>query len=172
MEIVNIVASGKLSDEISLEKLVMNSDKYELEYDPEVHQGAYIRFSSGSPLISIYGSGKYIIRATSSKDLEKTNNKLNNYLQKRNLGKIEENSFSVSNYVFTDDVDQEINLDKISLENENTEHTPEQFPGMIFRTEDATGLVFRTGKIVISGAKSKESARKTLKKIKDTIDDY
>jgi transcription initiation factor TFIID TATA-box-binding protein len=168
MNIVNIVGSGELRDRISLEKLVMNSEKYDLEYDPEVHQGAYIRFGADKPLISIYASGSYIIRASNEDDLFKTKNQLSEYLEERGLG-ILSGKFSIQNFVFTEDLETEINIDKIALEKEEAEYDPETFPGMILRKEKGTILVFSSGKVVISGAESKDDAKDALKYLREDI---
>lgn len=161
MQIVNIVGSGELEDNISLERLVMRSEKYNLEYDPEVHQGAYIRFRTDGPLISIYGSGSYIIRASTEEDLYRTKDKLANYLKERSLGNLSD-KFKIQNFVFTEDLGEKINIDEVALNNKEAEYDPETFPGMIFRMAKATILVFSSGKLVISGAESKSDAEETL----------
>nr|HIK01392.1 TATA-box-binding protein [Candidatus Undinarchaeales archaeon ERR594346 U_76725] len=53
------------------------------------------------------------------------------------------------------DLKSELNLDNIAFTLENTEFEPEQFPGLVFRVTDpkVVFLLFRSGKIVCTGAK-------------------
>jgi transcription initiation factor TFIID TATA-box-binding protein len=54
---------------------------------------------------------------------------------------------------------------------ENAEYEPEQFPGLVYRTADprAAALIFSSGKIVCTGAKSIEMANVAMKKVVDKI---
>ena len=54
---------------------------------------------------------------------------------------------------------------------ENAEYEPEQFPGLVYRTTDprAAALIFSSGKIVCTGAKSIEMAHIAMKKVVDKI---
>ncbi|MCX6818284.1 MAG: TATA-box-binding protein [Candidatus Aenigmarchaeota archaeon] len=65
-------------------------------------------------------------------------------------------------------------LNKLVEKMENTEYEPEQFPGLVYRIKDprAAALIFSSGKIVCTGAKSiamsKEAMRKIVLDIKKT----
>jgi transcription initiation factor TFIID TATA-box-binding protein len=63
---------------------------------------------------------------------------------------------SVENVVASASVDQKIDLIEITEKFPDTEYHPEQFPGLVFRlTNPRTAtLIFRTGKMVCTGAKS------------------
>ncbi|RZD37109.1 MAG: TATA box-binding protein [Thaumarchaeota archaeon] len=65
---------------------------------------------------------------------------------------------SVVNVVSTASIEQKIDLVKITKKFPETEYNPEQFPGLVFRlTNPKTAiLIFRTGKMVCTGAKSEE----------------
>ena len=65
---------------------------------------------------------------------------------------------SVVNVVSSASIDQKIDLVEITKKFPETEYNPEQFPGLVFRlTNPKTAiLIFRTGKMVCTGAKSEE----------------
>ena len=65
---------------------------------------------------------------------------------------------SVVNVVSSASIDQKIDLVEITKKFPETEYNPEQFPGLVFRlTNPKTSiLIFRTGKMVCTGAKSEE----------------
>ncbi|OGI15929.1 TATA-box-binding protein [Candidatus Micrarchaeota archaeon RBG_16_49_10] len=65
---------------------------------------------------------------------------------------------------------------RIPLENlaenlEGTEYEPEQFPGLVYRVKDpkAATLIFSSGKIVCTGARSVEDVKKVVKKVVKVI---
>lgn len=59
----------------------------------------------------------------------------------------------------------------ITLGLENAEYEPEQFPGIVYQDPDnaCIVLIFRTGKIVVTGANSKDSVRQAVRKLKDIV---
>ena len=71
---------------------------------------------------------------------------------------------SVENVVASASVDQKIDLNEITEKFPDTEYHPEQFPGLVFRlkTPRTATLIFRTGKMVCTGAKSEEMAIKAV----------
>ena len=71
---------------------------------------------------------------------------------------------SVENVVASASVDQKIDLIEITEKFPDTEYHPEQFPGLVFRlTNPRTAtLIFRTGKMVCTGAKSEEMPIKAV----------
>ncbi|MDI6825745.1 MAG: TATA-box-binding protein [Candidatus Aenigmarchaeota archaeon] len=60
-----------------------------------------------------------------------------------------------------------IPLEKIVEHLEGTEYEPEQFPGLVYRLKDprAAVLIFSSGKIVCTGARSIEEVRKVVRKV-------
>ncbi len=74
---------------------------------------------------------------------------------------------SIENVVASASVDQKINLIDVTKKFPDTEYHPEQFPGLVFRlTSPKTAtLIFRTGKMVCTGAKSEEMAIKAVRTV-------
>ena len=71
---------------------------------------------------------------------------------------------SIENVVATGDVSQRIDLIAITRNFPEVRYHPEQFPGLIFplKTPKATTLIFSSGKMVCTGAKSEEQAVKAV----------
>jgi len=74
---------------------------------------------------------------------------------------------SIENVVASATVDQKIDLIDITKKFPDTEYHPDQFPGLVFRikTPKTATLIFRTGKMVCTGAKSEEMARNAVKTV-------
>ena len=71
---------------------------------------------------------------------------------------------SIVNVVASASVDQKIDLNDITKKFPDVEYNPEQFPGLVFRIKNpkTATLIFRTGKMVCTGAKSEELAVKAV----------
>jgi len=71
----------------------------------------------------------------------------------------------IVNVVASASVDQELDLNDITKKFPDTEYHPEQFPGLVFRLKNpkTATLIFRTGKMVCTGSKSSDLARKAVK---------
>ena len=74
---------------------------------------------------------------------------------------------SIENVVASASIDQKLDLKDITKKFPDVEWNPEQFPGAVFRLKNpkTATLLFRTGKMVCTGAKSEEMARKAVKKV-------
>ena len=157
-ELVNAVGGGHLEQELDLQFLYEALEGEEVRYDPEYWPGLYLRFTADSPAILIFRTGKYnIAGADSVQELLAGNEEFLTHI--RELGiRDQESSFEVRNLVFLDRYSRELELDQLvlALGLENAEYEPEQFPGVVFRPSDVTGtfMIFRTGKIILTGANS------------------
>ncbi|MGQ0605357.1 MAG: TATA-box-binding protein [Candidatus Nitrosotenuis sp.] len=78
---------------------------------------------------------------------------------------------SVENVVASASVDQKIDLIEVTKKFPDTEYHPEQFPGLVFRlkTPRTATLIFRTGKMVCTGAKSEEMAIKAVQTVVERL---
>jgi len=81
-------------------------------------------------------------------------------------------TFRIENIVATVILDQEIDIDLLELELPNHVYKPEQFPGVIFKIDRprATALIFRSGKMVVTGTKSISQLIEAVKKIIRAVD--
>ena len=76
-------------------------------------------------------------------------------------------TIKIENIVATVSIDQNIDLEKIEQQFDNVEYDPDQFPGLIFRLDEprVTALIFKSGKMVVTGAKSTQELIKAVRKI-------
>jgi transcription initiation factor TFIID TATA-box-binding protein len=167
MRIVNIIGSGALDQELDLYKLAGDDHMPNARYEPEHHQGMYLQFGEDAPLITVYRTGKYIIRAGSFSELEETRDDLLDLFGELGIDEVED-TFGVRNVVCTDDLEQDVDLNALSVELglEKVEYEPEQFPGLIYRTDYGVVLVFGSGNVVVTGAGSKDGANKAFGELK------
>jgi len=77
----------------------------------------------------------------------------------------------VENVVAFTSLGKKIPLLEISDKFEDAEYAPESFPGVVYRVKDprAATLIFSSGKIVCTGAKSIEKAKEAMHKVVDDI---
>ncbi len=81
-----------------------------------------------------------------------------------------EPSIRIENVVASASLNQRLNLEAIVKKNPKVKYCPKKFPGLVFRLKrpKTATLIFRTGKMVCTGAKSvKESKRAVLKVVRE-----
>jgi transcription initiation factor TFIID TATA-box-binding protein len=130
IKIENIVASMALSDHFDL--LHISSSLENADYDKNKFPGLVYRIKDPKTAFLVFGSGK--ANCTGAK--------------------------SIADVDAGASLDTELDLDAIAigLGFENVEYEPEVFPGLVYRIKDpkVVVLIFRSGKLVITGAKTQE----------------
>jgi transcription initiation factor TFIID TATA-box-binding protein len=73
-------------------------------------------------------------------------------------------TITVENVVASTGIGQELDLERVAMDLEGADYDPEQFPGLVYRTVDpkSAALIFRSGKIVCTGAKSVADVNESL----------
>lgn len=76
-------------------------------------------------------------------------------------------TISIENVVASASVNQPIDLNQITRNFPDVEYHPDQFPGLVFRLKapKTATLIFSSGKMVCTGGKSEEYARKAVKTV-------
>jgi len=76
-------------------------------------------------------------------------------------------SIQIQNVVASASLNQTLNLDLIVEKFPHTEYRPNVFPGLVFRLKKpkTATLIFTTGKMVCTGAKSEKAARQAVNKV-------
>ncbi len=76
-------------------------------------------------------------------------------------------SIKIENVVASTSIGQEIDLKQATLGLEGADYDPKRFPGVVFRTKDpkTAALIFRSGKIVCTGAKSIDDVYKGVENV-------
>lgn len=78
----------------------------------------------------------------------------------------------IQNIVASASLEKEIPLIKLAEALPNTEYNPEQFPGLVMRIKEpkTSALIFSSGKIVCTGAKSMAKVKEAVQKIIQNIE--
>ncbi|MCD6523430.1 MAG: TATA-box-binding protein [Thermococcus sp.] len=81
-------------------------------------------------------------------------------------------SLKVENVVASIDLHGEIDVEKVANELDSVQYNPDVFPGAVYKMESlgVTFLIFYSGKLVCTGAKSVETIRKATEKLKRTLE--
>ena len=73
----------------------------------------------------------------------------------------------IVNIVISTALEHDIPLEKMAATLSNTEYNPEQFPGLVIRIKEpkTSALIFSSGKVVCTGARTMDKVRLAVKKI-------
>lgn len=154
-KITNCVVSCDTHSKFVLEQLAAKLP--DAEYAPESFPGLVYRVSEPKASVLVFSTGKMICSGTKSLEQAKQAVKaaLVNF---RAIGmEISDRlNTEVVNIVASSDLGSPIELNNVIFNLDNCEYEPEQFPGVVHRidTPKTVFLIFSSGKIVITGAKS------------------
>jgi len=176
-ELVNAVGGGSVDREFDLAVLstsMKDTGYSDVRYDPEYWHGLYIRENQTSPAIMVFQTGKFNIAGADS--IENLFEAKDEFLSDiTDLGiKYQNTTFEIRNLVFLDRYEREFDLNQlaIGLGLEQTEYEPEQFPGLLYSPSEVTGtfLIFRNGKIILTGANDKDNAISDFESLFEKLD--
>ena len=170
IKIQNIVVSADTHTKFSLEMLAANL--HEAEYEPESFPGLVYRIKDPKASTLIFTTGKIICSGSKSFDnakkaVEKTVEAF------RDLG-IEvkgKTDIKIVNIVASANLKSKLDLNKIVFELGECEYEPEQFPGLVYRLGEpkVVFLIFNSGKIVCTGAKSEDIVDRSIVKLRKQL---
>lgn len=173
--IENIVASTRLAEDFDLQKLLETGLEGAV-YDKAKFPGLVYRIENPKAAFLIFASGKVV--CTGTKNVENSHKALFNLANELNsIGYKEidlEPEIHVQNVVASANLMTNLNLNAVlsAFGVENVEYEPEVFPGLVCKLEvpRVVVLVFRTGKLVITGGKCPEDCEEGLRIIKTQLE--
>ncbi|KQC04929.1 MAG: transcription factor [Methanoculleus sp. SDB] len=173
LKIENIVASGVIADSIDLEDVSKKIANCEL--NTKRFPGAVYRIESPKIASLIFSSGKVVLTGIRNKeDLHTGLNLIIESLKEAGVDAYDEPQVAITNIVCSYDLGNYINLNKvvITLNLENIEYEPEQFPGLVYRIKDPkiVALLFSSGKIILTGGKNMEDIKRGLDFLEQKLD--
>lgn len=82
-------------------------------------------------------------------------------------------SIQIENVVASSDIGQELDLETLANDLVASDYNPDNFPGLVYRMQEpkAAALIFRSGKIVCTGANSIENVTTALQQVFDELRD-
>ena len=165
LKIENIVASGGIANSIDLADV--SSKIKSCELNTKRFPGAVYRIEKPKIASLIFSSGKVVL--TGIRDKKALTDGLRiimKSLKEAGVDTFKEPKVAITNIVCSYDIGKYINLNKvvITLNLENIEYEPEQFPGLVYRIKDPkiVALLFSSGKIILTGGKNLEDIKRGL----------
>ncbi len=163
IKIQNIVATTNLEVAIPLVKLAETLPN--TEYNPEQFPGLVMRIKEPKTSALIFSSGRIV--CTGAKSMKKVNEAIEQIV--KNIEKIKikipvDPKATVQNMVASGSIGIDLNLNSLTIDLENTEYEPEQFPGLVYKLPGtrATFLLFSNGKIVCTGTRSEKKLHEAV----------
>ncbi len=172
IKIQNIVASTIFAEKLDLDMIAQSLE--EAEYEPEQFPGLVYRLKNPKTATLLFRSGKAnCTGAKNVEDVRKTVDIIADQLKKLGVKVYKNLEIVIQNMVAMADLKAELNLTEVAtgLGLENVEYEPEQFPGLVYRLKEpkTAMLLFASGKIVCTGARSPEDASKAVEKLSEEL---
>ncbi len=170
VRVENVVATATLGQKIDL--IAIMKVFRNVEYRPKRFPGLVFRLKRPKTATLIFSTGKMVCTGAKSKKMAfSAVRKVVRELKKagfiiKGIQKIE-----IVNIVGTADVGGDVDLEAAADVLNNVMYEPEQFPGMIYRMEEpkVVMLIFRSGKMVITGAKREKQVNEAAEKINSIL---
>ncbi|MEM2881750.1 MAG: TATA-box-binding protein [Candidatus Bathyarchaeia archaeon] len=166
IRVENVVASGKLDHELDLQFISRITPS--AEYRPEVFPGLVYRLRKPKSVSLIFSSGKIVCAgAKSERQAKMAINKVVEELKMKGIVIAGNPVVRIDNIVASADLRGQIDLEGMAESKPRTIYEPEQFPALIYRSDDpkVVMLVFSSGRVICSGAKRERDAKRALYKL-------
>jgi len=173
IQVQNITATVDMGIRLDLKTIA--SKCHNTEYNPKKFGACVMRLREPKSTMLMFQSGKCVITgARSSHNAALAARKFSYVLGKVGFkpGTVE---FKIQNIIGTTDVGFPIRLEGVVLKHAKfASYEPELFPGLIYRMLEPKTvlLIFVSGKVVITGARSEESLAKAMEKIHPVLEEF
>jgi transcription initiation factor TFIID TATA-box-binding protein len=171
INIENVVASATISDKFDLTEMIKKLSGS--EYNPNRFPGLVLHIKEPKTAALVFSSGKIV--CTGAKSVQEVDKAVENICDKiKKAGfKVIKPKITVQNIVASSDLNKELNLDAVAigLGLDRIEYEPEQFPGLVYRSENpkAVILLFGSGKLVCTGAKKPEDISRAIDNLSEEL---
>jgi transcription initiation factor TFIID TATA-box-binding protein len=164
LKINNIVCTINTKCKLDLKKIAVSA--YNVEYKPHRFGALIMRIREPRSTALIFSSGKLVVAGIKSEyDAKIASKKFLKILNKFDYNVLL-NDFKIQNVVCSYIMESLLSLEKCHVYTQNLScYEPELFPGLILRIEQATLLVFGSGKVVITGLKSYGEVSRIFSKV-------
>ena len=145
------------------------------EYNPKRFPGLVFRLKRPKTSTLIFTSGKMVCTGAKSAKMAKSAiRKVVRELKKMGIIILNKPKITIQNVVASGNLQNNVDLETAADILENVMYEPEQFPGLIYRMQNpkVVVLIFASGKIVCTGAKSDEMVQESVKKLYKLLDDF
>mmetsp|Transcript_15103 Transcript_15103/g.27338 ORF Transcript_15103/g.27338 Transcript_15103/m.27338 type:complete len:297 (-) Transcript_15103:148-1038(-) len=167
IRIQNMSATADLGVRLDLKQIALRCRN--TEFNPRRFAAVIMRLREPRATALIFGSGKLVITGTkSSHNSSLATKKIAYILERVGFQPSSYINFKVQNIVGTVDVGFPVRLEGVAFAHPTfSSYEPELFPGLIYRLVQprVVLLIFVSGKVVITGAKTEEQLVEGLKKV-------
>ncbi len=173
INIVNVVASVTLDQKFNLIDIMKTFKN--VEYNPKRFPGLVFRIKKPKTATLIFSTGKMVCTGAKSEKLaRRAVHKVVQELKKGGIVILSKPKIVIQNMVASANLHGKIDLETAADVLDNVMYEPEQFPGLIYRMQDPKTvlLLFSTGKVVCTGAKSEEMVHESVAKVYEVLDDF
>ncbi|MCX6689930.1 MAG: TATA-box-binding protein [Methanoregula sp.] len=172
LKVENMVASGVIADSIDL--VTLSEKVKNCELNTKRFPGAVYRIENPRIACLIFSTGKIVLTGIRNhKALTDGLAIVMKSVRDAGIKTHKTPQVAITNMVCSYDIGKRINLNKIvvTLNVENIEYEPEQFPGLVYRIKDPkiVALLFSSGKIILTGGKTLDDIKKGLDVIEQKI---
>jgi len=172
VEIVNVVASATIYQELDLNKIKKKFP--DVEYNPEQFPGACFRLKKPKTATLIFRTGKMVCTGSKSEEMaKKAVGLVVEQLRKEGI-KIKKNAATtVQNIVTSINLGGKVHLEKAARTLPRSMYEPEQFPGLIHRMLDPKTviLIFASGKLVCTGGKTEKDVYRSVHNLHSLLEE-
>ena len=173
INIVNVVASVTLNQKINLLDILKVFRN--VEYNPKRFPGLVFRLKRPKTATLIFSTGKMVCTGSKSeKQAISAVHKVVRELKDNGIVILNRPKIVIQNMVASANLHGKIDLEVAADVLDNVMYEPEQFPGLIYRMQDPKTvlLLFASGKLVCTGAKSEEMVHEAVAKVYGVLRDY
>jgi len=172
IEIQNVVASVTINQKLDLAQIQKTFP--DAEYKPAQFPGLVFRLQKPKTATLIFSSGKMVCTgAKSEQESIKAVQTVIKLLKKEGFIITEQPQIQIQNIVASIDLHGKIDLEQAAQKLEDTMYEPEEFPGLIYRMMEpkVVILMFASGKLVCTGAKTEKEVYDAVYKLKRTLEE-
>ena len=171
--VCNIIACADFGCELDLYRLAQTVRN--AEYNPRRFTAVIVRISEPKAAALIFRNGKMNIAGCKTREQAQLAAKKFGRILKKLKYKVKLRNFEVKNMIATASCNHKIGLDKIAsnpMYKTVTKYNPEVFSGLVYKIPQpkVTFLIFASGKIILTGAKTLKDLDDAAEWIKPILD--
>jgi transcription initiation factor TFIID TATA-box-binding protein len=173
VSVENVVATASLDQKLDL--MAIMKVFVNVEYRPKKFPGLVFRLKRPKTATLIFSTGKMVCTGAKSEKMARSAvKKVVRELKNNGIIILSTPKIEIQNIVATANLHGKVDLEAAADIMENVMYEPEQFPGLIYRMGDpkVVILIFASGKLVCTGAKSAEMVDVAVVKLHGILEDY
>jgi len=173
VSVENVVATASLDQKLDL--MAIMKVFVNVEYRPKKFPGLVFRLKRPKTATLIFSTGKMVCTGAKSEKMARSAvKKVVRELKNNGIIILSTPKIEIQNIVATANLHGKVDLEAAADIMDNVMYEPEQFPGLIYRmgVPKVVILIFASGKLVCTGAKSAEMVDVAVVKLHGILEDY